>query len=139
MLDTQTVWFYWDYLIQTCFIWIVDQRILSVDLTDLMLSLFAYSNEILNQSEGLQNIGGIQWQLALYLLLCWFIVFMCLVRGIYSAGKVRFKHRPLTIDMIFFHFFQIHHGILSFSCFFCQLTFFHSSYGIIVNEWAFSN
>ncbi|KAL4230155.1 hypothetical protein ACF0H5_010540 [Mactra antiquata] len=49
-----------------------------------------FYNAILNKSDGLENIGGIQWQLALYLLLCWFIVFMCLVRGIYSAGKVAY-------------------------------------------------
>lgn len=49
-----------------------------------------FYNEVLNQSDGLQNIGSVQWQLALYLLLCWVIVFMCLVRGIYSAGKVAY-------------------------------------------------
>ena len=46
------------------------------------------SNAVLNISGGLHELGGVQWQLALYLLLCWTIVFLCLVRGIYSAGKV---------------------------------------------------
>ncbi|KAH3833324.1 hypothetical protein DPMN_106630 [Dreissena polymorpha] len=49
-----------------------------------------FYNEVLNVSDGLDDIGGIQWQLALCLLLCWVIVFMCLVKGIYSAGKVAY-------------------------------------------------
>ncbi|XP_053400420.1 uncharacterized protein LOC123556538 [Mercenaria mercenaria] len=49
-----------------------------------------FHNQVLNESDGLQNMGSVQWQLALYLLLCWVIVFMCLVRGIYSAGKVAY-------------------------------------------------
>ncbi|XP_052795019.1 uncharacterized protein LOC128228029 isoform X2 [Mya arenaria] len=49
-----------------------------------------FYNEVLNISDGLHEMGGVQWQLALYLLLCWVIVFLCLVRGIYSAGKVAY-------------------------------------------------
>ena len=47
-----------------------------------------FSNKVLEKSEDLEALGHIQWQLALYLLLAWGIVFLCLLKGIHSAGKV---------------------------------------------------
>ena len=37
----------------------------------------------------LGDIGEINWQLALCLLLSWIIVFLCLMKGVKSSGKVR--------------------------------------------------
>ena len=43
---------------------------------------------LLDKFDNLQEVGDIQWQLALCLLLAWGIVFLCLLKGIHSAGKV---------------------------------------------------
>ncbi|XP_071088294.1 sodium- and chloride-dependent glycine transporter 2-like [Haliotis cracherodii] len=43
---------------------------------------------VLRISDGLDSVGGIQTHLALCLLSGWIIVFLCIIRGIKSAGKV---------------------------------------------------
>ena len=40
-------------------------------------------------SEGLHDMGGLRWQLVLCLLGAWLLVFVCLIKGIKSQGKVR--------------------------------------------------
>ena len=50
-------------------------------------SVFSY--RMLDISDGIEDIGSVKWQLALCLLLCWIIVFVCLAKGIKSQGKVR--------------------------------------------------
>ncbi|XP_064645225.1 sodium- and chloride-dependent glycine transporter 2-like [Lineus longissimus] len=47
-----------------------------------------WENFVLGQSDGLENMGQIRWQLALCLLLAWVVIFLCLVKGIKSSGKV---------------------------------------------------
>ncbi|XP_064624664.1 sodium- and chloride-dependent glycine transporter 1-like [Lineus longissimus] len=47
-----------------------------------------FHNYMLDLSEGFHNMGEVKWQLALCLLLAWIIVFLCLVRGVKSSGKV---------------------------------------------------
>ncbi|XP_046569999.1 sodium- and chloride-dependent glycine transporter 2-like [Haliotis rubra] len=43
---------------------------------------------VLRISDGLDSVGGIQTHLALCLMTGWMIVFLCIIRGIKSAGKV---------------------------------------------------
>ena len=43
---------------------------------------------MLNQSEGIDEIGPPQWKLVLCLLAAWVIVFLCLIKGVNSSGKV---------------------------------------------------
>ncbi|XP_036359291.1 uncharacterized protein LOC115211848 isoform X2 [Octopus sinensis] len=43
---------------------------------------------VLNTSKSIGQLGTIRWQLALCLLLCWVIVFLCVFKGIKSSGKV---------------------------------------------------
>ena len=45
---------------------------------------------MLDISEGIENLGMIKWQLALCLLLCWLIVAVCLSKGIKSSGKATY-------------------------------------------------
>ncbi|KAI0229899.1 Sodium- and chloride-dependent glycine transporter 1 [Lamellibrachia satsuma] len=47
-----------------------------------------FYNEVLNMSDGIDDMGGLRWKLALCLLLCWIIVFLVLIKGISSLGKV---------------------------------------------------
>ncbi|XP_002733078.1 sodium- and chloride-dependent glycine transporter 1-like [Saccoglossus kowalevskii] len=43
---------------------------------------------VLETSTGVFDMGGIKWQLSLCLLLAWILVYLCIIRGIKSAGKV---------------------------------------------------
>ncbi|CAH8590794.1 unnamed protein product [Dicrocoelium dendriticum] len=47
-----------------------------------------WENRVLGLSTGIENMGRIQWHLALCLLLAWVIVFLCVFRGIKASGKV---------------------------------------------------
>lgn len=54
---------------------------------DLLSSL--YSHRVLGKSSGLDDIGTVQPYLALTLLAAWVIVYLTLLKGIQSLGKVR--------------------------------------------------
>lgn len=60
--------------------------------------LLHYSHRILNISSGIHDIGSVNWELALCLLLAWVCVFLVLLRGIKSFGKVNQIHSK---DLIF--------------------------------------
>ena len=38
---------------------------------------------------GIENMGGLRWQLVLVLMLAWVIVTLCVIKGIKSSGRVR--------------------------------------------------
>ncbi|GFR60769.1 transporter, partial [Elysia marginata] len=42
---------------------------------------------VLERSDGLENFGGLRWPLFGCLCLAWFIVFLCLCKGVKSSGK----------------------------------------------------
>lgn len=43
----------------------------------------------LQSTSSLEESGGVTWQLALSLLLAWVVVWLCMMKGVQSAGKVR--------------------------------------------------
>ena len=43
---------------------------------------------MLDISDGIHDMGHVRWQLALCLLLAWTVVFLCLIKGVQSSGKV---------------------------------------------------
>ncbi len=47
-----------------------------------------YRNGVLHDSGDISKSGYVIWQLALCLLLAWFIEFICLAKGVKSSGKV---------------------------------------------------
>lgn len=47
-----------------------------------------WTNRVLRQADNMSETGAIAWDLALCLLLAWIIVFLCLVKGVKSSGKV---------------------------------------------------
>ena len=47
-----------------------------------------YRNYVLGLSDGIEETGAPQWRLVLCLLFSWTLVFLCLIKGIKSAGKV---------------------------------------------------
>ena len=50
--------------------------------------LFVLRNHVLEISDGIEDMGGIRWELFGCLVLSWVLVFLCLIRGIRSSGKV---------------------------------------------------
>ena len=58
-----------------------------------------FSNYVLRLTDGLEDIGGIRWQLALCLGLAWAIIFLVLLKGIESLGKVYLSY--LSINLFF--------------------------------------
>lgn len=56
----------------------------------LCLTCVSCSEQVLGvvHSEGLHNPGPVRWQLALCLLAAWIIIFLCMLKGIRSSGKV---------------------------------------------------
>lgn len=43
---------------------------------------------MLNESDGIEDMGPVQWHLCLCLLAAWIVIFLCLIKGIKSSGKV---------------------------------------------------
>ncbi|XP_067651321.1 sodium- and chloride-dependent glycine transporter 2-like isoform X1 [Haliotis asinina] len=54
----------------------------------------------LRVSAGLHDMGGIQWHLALALFVAWFIIFLCLIKGVKSVGKVVYVTAPLPYILL---------------------------------------
>ena len=46
---------------------------------------------VLNLSDGIETLGGIQWGLLISLLIAWIVVGGALIKGVKSSGKVRIE------------------------------------------------
>lgn len=73
--------------------------ILSVIITSLLaesnfVSCLHFRNYVLSMSRGMEDMGGVKWQLALCLLAAWVIAFLCLSKGVQSSGKVSSLPEP---------------------------------------------
>ncbi|XP_062602139.1 uncharacterized protein LOC134263777 isoform X2 [Saccostrea cucullata] len=49
-----------------------------------------FYNKVLKRSGSMNELGSVQYELALCLLLCWVIVFICLIKGVRTSGKVAY-------------------------------------------------
>lgn len=47
-----------------------------------------FSNAVLGISSGIDEVGGIQWELCGYLALAWFMAFLVVWKGLHGSGKV---------------------------------------------------
>ena len=58
---------------------------------DLLFMSFSHSPRanVLHLSDGLESIGRIQWHLALCFLAAWVMVYLCVVKGVKTVGKVK--------------------------------------------------
>lgn len=60
--------------------------------------------EVLNMSSGIDDgADEFLWQLALCLLLAWVVIFLCLVKGIKSSGKVLLLSSERDTAMTYIH------------------------------------
>ena len=47
-----------------------------------------WENHVLKITDGIDNMGGIRWELLICLIVAWILVFLCLCKGVKSSGKV---------------------------------------------------
>ncbi|XP_018495095.1 sodium- and chloride-dependent glycine transporter 1 [Galendromus occidentalis] len=64
-----------------------------------------FTRYILNQSDSIENVGPVRVETALCLLVCWAMIYMCLLNGIQSLGKVSyftalFPYIVLTVFLV---------------------------------------
>ncbi|XP_038045242.1 sodium- and chloride-dependent GABA transporter 2-like [Patiria miniata] len=64
-----------------------------------------FERRVLHMSSGIEELGSVQWELALCLLLAWVLVYFCIWKGVKSTGKVvyftaTFPYVVLTILLI---------------------------------------
>ncbi|XP_078594952.1 sodium- and chloride-dependent creatine transporter 1-like isoform X1 [Branchiostoma floridae x Branchiostoma japonicum] len=64
-----------------------------------------WENKVLNMSEGVGELGEVQWELAVCLLCVWIVVYFCVFKGVKSTGKVvyftaTFPYVMLTVLLI---------------------------------------
>lgn len=50
---------------------------------------YFWYRQTLNISPSLETSGAVQWEQALCLMLAWLVVYLCILRGTESTGKVR--------------------------------------------------
>ena len=55
--------------------------------------MFLHSTLFLDRSDGVDDLGGLQWRVVLSLLGTWALVCLCMIRGIKSTGKVSYTKR----------------------------------------------
>ena len=49
---------------------------------------FLSSERVLGITEGMENLGGMQWELLGTLILGWIVVYLIIWKGLHSSGKV---------------------------------------------------
>jgi hypothetical protein len=47
------------------------------------------SRKLLEKTDGIEEAGGVRWELFGLLLVAWAIVYLCIFKGVKSTGKVR--------------------------------------------------
>ncbi|CAD5120066.1 DgyrCDS8648 [Dimorphilus gyrociliatus] len=67
--------------------------------------IFWYEN-VLDLSDGIHEMGGLKWKLVLFLLLAWVIVFLCIMKGIKSSGKVAYFTGTFPYVILLILFFR---------------------------------
>ncbi|CAA98519.2 Transporter [Caenorhabditis elegans] len=60
-----------------------------------------WNHRVLGISSGLENPGGIRWDLALFLLLVWIICYLCIFKGVKWTGKVVYITASFPYMMLF--------------------------------------
>ncbi|XP_019956377.2 sodium- and chloride-dependent GABA transporter ine isoform X2 [Paralichthys olivaceus] len=47
-----------------------------------------FDHKLLQKTDGIEEVGGIRWELFGYLVLAWVIVYLCIFKGVKSTGKL---------------------------------------------------
>lgn len=80
----------------------MDSPVVVVHVHELMnllcfILFWIFSRRLLEKTSGIEDVGGIQWELFGCLLLAWAFVYLCIFKGVKSSGKVRTD----KIDLLF--------------------------------------
>ncbi|CAD5123410.1 DgyrCDS11761 [Dimorphilus gyrociliatus] len=65
-----------------------------------------WRNKVLRISDTMSETGNVQWDLCLVLLLSWIIVYLCVIRGIKSSGKVVYFTATFPYVVLLILFFR---------------------------------
>lgn len=65
----------------------VEIFVLSISEFDSFFSL-DFSNKVLDISSGIDDVGGLRWELVAYLALAWITVYFVVWKGLHNSGKV---------------------------------------------------
>eukprot|EP00794_Sanderia_malayensis_P019884 gene19884-21825_t len=63
-----------------------------------------FINNVLQLSSGIEEVGSVNWKLALALLFAWIMVYFCIWKGIRTTGKVVYVTATLPYVMLFVFF-----------------------------------
>ena len=47
-----------------------------------------FRNEVLQITEGIEDLGVVRWELLICLAVAWTVIFLCLCKGVKSSGRV---------------------------------------------------
>ncbi|KAL3121949.1 hypothetical protein niasHT_001948 [Heterodera trifolii] len=61
-----------------------------------------WDHRVLGISEGIEHVGSLRQDLALYLLICWIICYFCIFKGVKWTGKVVYLTASFPYLMLFF-------------------------------------
>uniref|UniRef100_A0A8C6T9I0 Transporter n=1 Tax=Neogobius melanostomus TaxID=47308 RepID=A0A8C6T9I0_9GOBI len=65
-----------------------------------------WQRRVLNISSGIEDMGHVQWELCLYLLLAWTICYFCVWKGVRSTGKATYFTATFPFVMLFVLFIR---------------------------------
>jgi SNF family Na+-dependent transporter len=63
---------------------------LSENLTESPVEQY-WNNKVLDISSGIDDVGGLRWELVAYLAIAWITVYFVVWKGLHNSGKVMFK------------------------------------------------
>ncbi|XP_071951531.1 sodium- and chloride-dependent glycine transporter 1-like [Antedon mediterranea] len=65
-----------------------------------------FSHKVLGISDGLHDLGSVRLELLLCLFIAWVVVYLCLIRGIHSSGKVVYFTATFPFVLLFILFIR---------------------------------
>ncbi|CAG0880639.1 unnamed protein product [Cyprideis torosa] len=65
-----------------------------------------WENRILQMTDGIENIGGLQWELVGFLFLAWAITYFIIWKGLHSSGKILWITATFPYFILFILFFR---------------------------------
>lgn len=102
-------------------------------------SNFSFRNYVLRVGEGIETTGDPQWRLVLCLLFTWILVFLCLIKGIKSAGKVVLPSSLLFIRVSANCYAHFSRRTKSVYFHYCKMFFFGTFYYTKCYGWGHIN
>lgn len=78
----------------------------SLALIPILTLTSSLSHRLLEITNGIEEAGGLRWELFGILILAWVIVYLCIFKGVKSTGKVRVHSLPSTLATYGYSFLE---------------------------------